>query len=317
MIESRFNQETIKNAIHTKWAGKTVHFAEITDSTNLWAKELVKEEVTYEENEVLVDANDVKRDADYKVNHGTLVVAEQQTAGRGRLGRKWVSPAESCIMMSLILRPEFAPQYAPMLTLVMGLSVAQAIKKMGGKVSDRNTYESQISGEIITDKCEDDGLFNVAIKWPNDVVISGKKICGILTEMELERTSIREVVIGVGINVNLSDIEDEIKNVATSLYLETGKKYDRNEIINFVMQQFEINYEKYIQTLDLTYLVDDYNNLLINKDKQVRVLDPKEPFEGVARGINVQGELLVERSDGEVVAVGAGEVSVRGLYGYV
>lgn len=295
MMESGFNQETIKNAIHTKWAGKTVHFAEITDSTNLWAKKLVKEESA----------------------HGTLVVAEQQTAGRGRLGRKWVSPVGSCVMMSLILRPEFAPQYAPMLTLVMGLSVAQAVRKLGEKISNKNMCESQISEETVTDEFEKDGSINVAIKWPNDVVISGKKICGILTEMELDGTEIRDVVIGVGINVNLSEIEDEIKDVATSLYLETCRKYDRNEIINLVMQQFEINYEKYVQTLDLTYLIEDYNNLLINKDKQVRVLDPKEPFEGIARGINVQGELLVERSDGEVINVGAGEVSVRGLYGYV
>lgn len=302
MIESGFNQETIKNAINTKWAGSTVHFAEITDSTNLWAKELAREEfakkelvsgevesvcgcVSGSENEAVYAAGEK-----YAAGHGTLVVAEQQTAGRGRLGRKWVSPAGSCVMMSLILRPAFAPQYAPMLTLVMGLSVAQAMKKLG---------------------------IDVSIKWPNDAVVSGKKICGILTEMSLEGISIREVVIGVGINVNLETIDEEIKGVASSLYLETGKRYDRNEIINLVMQQFEINYEKYAETLDLTYLVDDYNSLLINKDKQVRVLDPKEPFEGIARGINVQGELLVEREDGEVVAVGAGEVSVRGLYGYV
>lgn len=302
MIESGFNQETIKNAINTKWAGSTVHFAEITDSTNLWAKELAREEfakkelvsgevesvcgcVSGSENEAVYAAGEK-----YAAGHGTLVVAEQQTAGRGRLGRKWVSPAGSCVMMSLILRPAFAPQYAPMLTLVMGLSVAQAMKKLG---------------------------IDVSIKWPNDAVVSGKKICGILTEMSLEGISIREVVIGVGINVNLETIDEEIKDVASSLYLETEKRYDRNEIINLVMQQFEINYEKYAETLDLTYLVDDYNSLLINKDKQVRVLDPKEPFEGIARGINVQGELLVEREDGEVVAVGAGEVSVRGLYGYV
>lgn len=292
MIESGFNQETIKNAIKTKWAGNTVHFAEITDSTNLWAKELAREEehcgnacVAEREQEGVRAAS-----KNYAAKHGTLVVAEQQTAGRGRLGRKWVSPAGSCVMMSLILRPEFAPQYAPMLTLVMGLSVAQAMKMLGT---------------------------NVLIKWPNDAVISGKKICGILTEMSLEGTNIREVVVGVGINVNLESVDEEIKDVASSLYLEIGKRYDRNEIINLVMSQFEINYEKYVETLDLTYLIEDYNSLLINKDKQVRVLDPKEPFEGIARGINVQGELLVEREGGEVVAVGAGEVSVRGLYGYV
>lgn len=278
MIEIGFDQITIKNAIHTKWAGKTVHFSHETDSTNLWAKRIANED-----SKKL--AEQATAQSENESTHGTLVVTEYQTAGRGRLGRKWLSPAGSCVMMSLILKPDFAPQYAPMLTLVMGLSVAQAL--------------------------------HASIKWPNDAVISGKKICGILTEMSLEGTNIREVVIGVGINVNLSALPEEVKEIATSLYLETGETYDRNEIIGQVLQRFETNYEKYVQTLDLTYLMEEYNNLLINKDKQVRVLDPKEPFEGIARGINEKGELLVEREDGVVEAVSAGEVSVRGLYGYV
>lgn len=278
MLEIGFDQITIKNAIHTKWAGKTVHFSHETDSTNLWAKRIVNEDSKKLAEQATVQSENESA-------HGTLVVAEYQTAGRGRLGRKWLSPAGSCVMMSLILKPDFAPQYAPMLTLVMGLSVAQAL--------------------------------HASIKWPNDAVISGKKICGILTEMSLEGTNIREVVIGVGINVNLSALPEEVKEIATSLYLETGETYDRNEIIGQVLQRFETNYEKYVQTLDLTYLMEEYNNLLINKDKQVRVLDPKEPFEGIARGINEKGELLVEREDGVVEAVSAGEVSVRGLYGYV
>lgn len=278
MIEIGFDQITIKNAIHTKWAGKTVHFSHETDSTNLWAKRIANEDSKKRAEQAMAQSEN-------ESVHGTLVVAEYQTAGRGRLGRKWLSPAGSCVMMSLILKPDFAPQYAPMLTLVMGLSVAQAL--------------------------------HASIKWPNDAVISGKKICGILTEMSLEGTNIREIVIGVGINVNLSALPEEVKEIATSLYLETGETYDRNEIIGQVLQRFETNYEKYIQTLDLTYLMEEYNNLLINKDKQVRVLDPKEPFEGIARGINEKGALLVEREDGRVEAVSAGEVSVRGLYGYV
>lgn len=278
MLEIGFDQITIKNAIHTKWAGKTVHFSHETDSTNLWAKRIANKDSKKLAEQMIEQSENESA-------HGTLVVAEYQTAGRGRLGRKWLSPAGSCVMMSLILKPDFAPQYAPMLTLVMGLSVAQAL--------------------------------HASIKWPNDAVISGKKICGILTEMSLEGTNIREVVIGVGINVNLSALPEEVKEIATSLYLETGETYDRNEIIGQVLQRFETNYEKYVQTLDLTYLMEEYNNLLINKDKQVRVLDPKEPFEGIARGINEKGELLVEREDGVVEAVSAGEVSVRGLYGYV
>ena len=301
MIEAGFNQETIEKAIDTKWAGKTVHFADVIDSTNLWAKTIVKEYVESVEADMKQGLESTgeagmkqRAECEVKPGHGDLCVAELQTAGRGRLGRKWLAPAGSNVAMSLILRPDFAPQYAPMLTLVMGLSVAQAIQKL-----------------------EKASNLNVAIKWPNDAVVSGKKICGFLTEMSLDGMNIREVVVGVGINVNLAEVEEEIKEVATSLYLETGKTYNRNEIINLVLQQFELNYEKYIRTLDLTYLIEDYNNLLINKDKQVRGLDPKEPFEGIARGINKQGELLVEREDGEIVAVGAGEVSVRGVYGYV
>ena len=128
--------------------------------------------------------------------HGTLAVAEFQSAGKGRLGRKWMAPEGSSVMMSILLKPEFEPQYASMLTLVMGLSVAQAVCELGVEVS---------------------------IKWPNDVVVSHKKICGILTEMGVQDGKIREVVIGVGLNVNLKEIQDELKDKATSLYLETGK----------------------------------------------------------------------------------------------
>ena len=116
--------------------------------------------------------------------HGTLAVAEFQSAGKGRLGRRWQAPEGSSVMMSLLLKPEFEPGYASMLTVVMGLSVAQAMQKTGIEVS---------------------------IKWPNDVVMSRRKICGILTEMGLNGTKIREVVIGVGISVNLKEIPSELR----------------------------------------------------------------------------------------------------------
>ena len=157
-----FNEEIISQATHTKWAGKTVHFARETDSTNLWGKRAWREE---------------------GAGHGELFVAEYQSAGRGRFTRRWSAPPDSAITMSILICPEFSPQKAPMLTLVMGLSVAQAVKEL----------------EV-----------DVSIKWPNDVVVSRKKICGILTEMGLEEGKIREVVIGVGINVNLAEIQEEV-----------------------------------------------------------------------------------------------------------
>ena len=264
---SIYNETTIADQIHTKWAGKTVHFARETDSTNLWIKRLAME----------------------GASEGTLALAEFQSAGRGRLGRSWEVPEGTSVMMSILLRPKFEPQYAPTLTLVMGMAVAKAVKNLG---------------------------FDVSIKWPNDVVVSHKKICGILTEMGVRDGKIDYAVIGVGINVNIKEFPEEMADKATSLYLESGKEFDRSQIPGLVMEAFEEYYEKFAATCDLSGLKEEYESILANYNQPVRVL-AKEPYEGVARGITDGGELLVEKTDGTIVAVSAGEVSVRGLYSYV
>ena len=264
---SIYNETTIADQIHTKWAGKTVHFARETDSTNLWIKRLAKEGAP----------------------EGTLALAEFQSAGRGRLGRSWEVPEGTSVMMSILLRPKFEPQYAPTLTLVMGMAVAKAVKNLG---------------------------FDVSIKWPNDVVVSHKKICGILTEMGVRDGKIDYAVIGVGINVNIKEFPEEMADKATSLYLESGREFDRSQIPGLVMEAFEEYYEKFAATCDLSGLKEEYESILANYNQPVRVL-AKEPYEGVARGITDGGELLVEKTDGTIVAVSAGEVSVRGLYSYV
>ena len=264
---SIYNETTIADQIHTKWAGKTVHFAREIDSTNLWIKRLAKEGAP----------------------EGTLALAEFQSAGRGRLGRSWEVPEGTSVMMSILLRPKFEPQYAPTLTLVMGMAVAKAVKSLG---------------------------FDVSIKWPNDVVVSHKKICGILTEMGVRDGKIDYAVIGVGINVNIKEFPEEMADKATSLYLESGREFDRSQIPGLVMEAFEEYYEKFAATCDLSGLKEEYESILANYNQPVRVL-AKEPYEGVARGITDGGELLVEKTDGTIVAVSAGEVSVRGLYSYV
>ena len=248
-------------------AGKTVLFARETDSTNLWIKRLAKE----------------------GASEGTLALAEFQSAGRGRLGRSWEVPEGTSVMMSILLRPKFEPQYAPTLTLVMGMAVAKAVKSLG---------------------------FDVSINWPNDVVVSHKKICGILTEMGVRDGKIDYAVIGVGINVNIREFPEEMADKATSLYLESGREFDRSQIPGLVMEAFEEYYEKFAATCDLSGLKEEYESILANYNQPVRVL-AKEPYEGVARGITDGGELLVEKTDGTIVAVSAGEVSVRGLYSYV
>ena len=179
------SSENIAYNLPTEFIGKKVIHLDTVGSTNDYAKEIGN-----------------------KVSGGTLIISEQQTKGKGRLGRVWKSKSGDGIWMSLIIKPKIEPYKAPFLTLVAGASVVKALSNLGVEAS---------------------------IKWPNDVVVSRKKICGILTEMGLENGKIREVVIGDGINVNLENIPEELQDKATSLYLETGRKYDRNRIIGLVM----------------------------------------------------------------------------------
>lgn len=247
---------------------KTFYYEE-TDSTNIRARELAREGQP----------------------HGTLIVADAQTEGRGRQGRTWQSPAGGSIYMSVILRPEIPASKACMLTLVAALSTAEAIKECTG--------------------------IDAGIKWPNDLVINGKKVVGILTEMSAGTDKIDYVVIGVGINVNVEGFSVELKKTATSLKIETGLSFDRKTLIRAVMKRLEHNYKIFTETLNLKNLQEKYNSLLINKDRQVKILCGPRSYEAYALGINQKGELLVRKEDNTVEAIYAGEVSVRGLYGYV
>ena len=165
----------IKSLLNTSWAGCDVLYFPETDSTNTRAKRL----------------------GDEGAVHGTLVAADRQTGGKGRRGRRWESPAGSSIYMSILLRPDIPPDQAPMLTLVMAQSTAEAIRIRTGE--------------------------EALIKWPNDIVINGKKVCGILTEMSTEIQWINHVVIGVGINVNTEYFPEELTETATSIYLESDQ----------------------------------------------------------------------------------------------
>ena len=222
--------------------------------------------------------------------HGTLVAADRQDAGRGRRGKNWTSPAGLSVYMSLILKPRIKPQSASMLTLIAGLAVARALKEYA-KVSPQ-------------------------IKWPNDIVIKGKKVCGILAELSTEIEEIHYVVVGIGINVRNTEFPEEIAPIATSLLLEGRDKIRRAELIEAVCEAFEDYYDIFLKTYDLSGLKGEYNQYLVNKDRQVKVLDPLKSFEGKAVGITDLGELIVETEEGQRL-VSAGEGSVRGMYGYV
>lgn len=222
---------------------------------------------------------------------GTLVVADKQESGKGRRGRNWVSPSGTGIFMTLMIKPDINPNNASMLTLVAALAVAKAI--------------TSVTGE------------EALIKWPNDIVINGKKVCGILTEMNAQFDYINHIVVGIGINVHNESFPEEISQMASSLMIEAGgKRFHRAQIIAETMSYFEQYYDTFLKTQDLSALVREYDELLVNMNKAVRVLDPKEPFDGKAMGITPKGELIVDTWESRKL-VSSGEVSVRGIYGYV
>ena len=235
--------------------------------------------------------NRAKEAGDNGAAHGTLFVADMQVAGKGRRGRVWKSPSGSSIYMTILLYPEISPLKAPQLTLVMAIAVAEGIKEVTG--------------------------LDTKIKWPNDIVVNGRKICGILTEMSTEIDYINHVVIGAGINVNQDDFPEDIRKTASSLKMELGKQVKRSELIAAIMKSFEKDYEIFVKTEDLSGLQELYNSMLVNLDRDVKVLEPGNEYEAHALGINKTGELIVRTAEGEEKEIYAGEVSVRGVYGYV
>lgn len=269
MDTMQLSKAGIASDIKTDYIGRNLFVFDSIDSTN----------------------NEAKKMAEEGACDGTLVVADQQTAGKGRRGRSWESPKNSGIFMTIVLRPDIAPDKAPTLTLVAAMAVRDAIYK---------------TTNIMTQ-----------IKWPNDLVYEGKKLCGILTEMSAEIDCIHYVVSGIGINVNIHEFPEEIKDKATSIALICGRDVKRNEIVAQFCNSFEGYYEKFLKTGDMKLLIEEYNNGLVNIGKEVRVLDPAGEYSGVSVGINDNGELIVKKEDNTLTEVMSGEVSVRGVYGYV
>lgn len=262
------NEMRIREYLQTKWLAKKIIYLPVTDSTNTQAKKMGEE----------------------GAEHGTLVVTQCQTAGRGRRGRSWESP-EGNVYFTFLLRPEVEISRASMITLVAALAVAKAVDDVTGLDSK--------------------------IKWPNDVVANGKKLCGILTESSSDLEYINYAVVGIGINVNQTAFPEEIAETASSLLLETGHAVDRGQLLGVFLNRFEQYYETFIQTEDMSGLRDVYNEKLVNCGREVKIIEKDRERVLKALGIDNDGGLVVENSEGERESIISGEVSVRGIYGYV
>lgn len=221
----------------------------------------------------------------------SLFVADQQTAGKGRRGRTWVSPKGEDVFFSFLLKPVLPAECASMLTLIAALAGAATIEKHTGEA------------------CQ--------IKWPNDLVIHGRKVCGILTEMSADMDSVHYIVPGIGFNLNRTDFDDSIKDMASSIFVETGKKVDRAAFVADYAMDFMKRYDIFLKEQNLASFVEEYNNHLINVNREVKLIQKNQEIIRTALGINEWGELLVQDETGKVENIFSGEVSVRGLYGYV
>ncbi len=219
-----------------------------------------------------------------------FIIADSQTAGKGRLGRSFESSQGKGIYATLVLRPRKKAYEISTITLVVALAVVRAFHK----------------------------LFNMEtkIKWPNDIILNGKKLCGILTEMKNEGQRVKLVAVGFGINVSNEQFPEELKDKATSIYMETGEKPERKKIVAAVVKEFDELYEQYLENEDLSFMVDEYNERLINRNSEIVIEHKGERKNAIQLGIDKTGVLKV-LVDGEEKSIASGEILVRGVFGYV
>ena len=222
----------------------------------------------------------------YDSDEMLTVTAQFQTAGKGRRGRQWFSDPGTALMFSVLVKPKLAMDDFSMITLIMAMAVRQSLKDMD---------------------------IDTRIKWPNDLVLGDKKICGILTEALLES---KRLIVGVGINTNQESIPQELKDSATSILLETDDCVDHDSLLDSILFNFEKLLDRLSESGDMTDLKSEYEGALVSLDKEVTVLDPTGEFNGTCKGIDNKGQLIVSH-EGQDTYVYAGEVSVRGIYGYV
>lgn len=260
------NPQNIYHNLITDIIGKNIIHLESVDSTNDYLKNI---------------ANGIKE--------GTVVISEEQTKGKGRLGRNWQSKSREGIWMSIVLKPEIVPYKAPFITLIAGAAIVKALNNL------------QVPAKI---------------KWPNDIIINDKKVSGILTELSAEIERVNYVVVGIGMNVKNLDFDKELEEKATSLYKE-NYYLSRVEIVSKVLYEFEKLYKDYIENnnKEETLKICREYSAIINKDVYIIKGDEKELVRCI--DISNEGNLIVRDSNNNEQEILSGEVSIRGVKGYV
>lgn len=247
----------VKHGLNTKFIGKAVHYFDYLSSTNDFAMQLAMQNAP----------------------NGTLVVAESQTKGRGRLGRSWFSPKYKGIYFSLLLKPSIVPEGSPVLTILVSVSLAEALKALTG--------------------------LDIQIKWPNDLFLGNKKLAGILTEMNAEADKVNFIVMGVGLNVN-NDKRSLVAG-ATSLKEHLHENSSRPVLLQGILRRIEKNYLFWEQK-GAHALIDKWRQLSLTLGKRVKVYCQHKHIEGMATDIDKDGGLLVRKDSGILVKVMAGDV---------
>lgn len=258
-----FPQE-VQDGLNTNSIGQSIIYYERVNSTNDLAKVL----------------------AGQGVIEGTVVVAEEQSGGRGRRGRAWSSPGGTGVWMSVLLRPKLSPANAPKITIMAAVAVVRAIERVCGQ--------------------------KVGIKWPNDIVYKGKKLAGILTEMSAEVDSINHIVLGIGTNVNVPQeaFPAEIQEKGTSLLIATGHTVSRVAYLRALLEELEVAYAQFC-TEQFDTIMDGWREHSVTLGEDVRVEGIGEILFGTAVDIDTQGALLLRQKNGEIVKVLAGDVTLR------
>ena len=280
----RYSPEEIAAGLETEEIGRKIYCYDSVDSTN----------------------EEAKRQALRGAPNGSLFIAEQQTGGKGRLGRRWLSPAGEGLWFSVLLRPAAAgarlPRQFAGTTLLAGEAVCGSICAETAS-SARQTV-------------------SVRIKWPNDVLIGTRKVCGILTEMSAEIERVESVVVGIGINVNNTDFPEELRQKATSLRMELGsarlpgesEPVRRIPLLQEILRRFELLLRENADSLTPAFL-EQYRRDCVTLGRRVSCQRGGAPVSGVAADLSPEGELIVRMEDGSLTTVRSGEVSVQGIYG--